>query len=89
MNKLFTSSLEVAILERGPVDGRVVFFLHGFPDDATGFLPIMNMLADQGIRTFAPLHEGGGPYDVSGRGNVAFGRYSISDDGCARDHGCA
>ncbi|MFG6592806.1 alpha/beta fold hydrolase [Sulfitobacter sp. 1A12157] len=88
MNKLFTSSHEVAILERGPVDGRVVFFLHGFPDDATGFLPIMNMLADQGIRTFAPYMRGGA-YDVSGRGNVAFGRYSISDGGCARDHGCA
>lgn len=61
MNKPFTSSLEVAILERGPVDGRVVFFLHGFTDDATGFLPIMNMLADQGIRTFAPYMRGVGP----------------------------
>tara|TARA_R110002049_G_scaffold117192_3_gene270251 strand:- start:184 stop:1053 length:870 start_codon:yes stop_codon:yes gene_type:complete len=61
MKKLFTSSLEVAILERGPVDGRVVFFLHGFPDDATGFLPIMNVLADQGIRTIAPYMRGFGP----------------------------
>ncbi len=51
MNKLFTSSLEVAILEHGPVDGCVVFLLHGFPDDAAGLDPVMNVLADQGIRT--------------------------------------
>lgn len=60
MNKLYTPSLEVAFLERGPSDGRVIIFLHGFPDDATGFLPVMNLLADKGIRTLAPYMRGFG-----------------------------
>ena len=55
-----TPDLEIAYLARGPESGPVVIFLHGFPDDATGWLPVMDRLADQGIRSYAPFLRGFG-----------------------------
>ena len=56
-----TDALEIAYLERGPADGPVTVLVHGFPDDATGWLPVMDALADAGRRTLAPYLRGFGP----------------------------
>ena len=54
-------SLDIAYLERGPADGPVVILVHGFPDDATAWLPVMDALAAEGIRSLAPFLRGVGP----------------------------
>ncbi|MDY7082653.1 MAG: alpha/beta hydrolase, partial [Halobacteria archaeon] len=36
------------------------FLFHGFPDDATSFLPLMEILADNGFTTIAPYMRGYG-----------------------------
>ena len=56
-----TPTLDVAYLERGPADGPVVILVHGFPDDATGWLPVMDALAEEGMRSLAPHLRGFGP----------------------------
>ena len=56
-----TPTLDIAYLERGPSDGPVTILVHGFPDDATGWLPIMDALAARGVRTLAPYLRGFGP----------------------------
>lgn len=56
-----TPTLDIAYLERGPADGPVVILVHGFPDDATGWLPVMDALAERGVRTLAPYLRGFGP----------------------------
>ena len=56
-----TPSLDIAYLERGPADGPVVIFIHGFPDDATAWLPVMGALAAEGVRSLAPFLRGTGP----------------------------
>ena len=56
-----TPTLDIAYLERGPSNGPVTIPVHGFPDDATGWLPIMDALAERGVRTLAPYLRGFGP----------------------------
>ena len=56
-----TPSLDIAYLDRGPADGPVVILVHGFPDDATGWLPVMDALAAKGVRSLAPFLRGTGP----------------------------
>jgi pimeloyl-ACP methyl ester carboxylesterase len=56
-----TPTLDIAYLERGPSDGPVTILVHGFPDDATGWLPVMDALAERGVRTLAPYLRGFGP----------------------------
>ena len=54
-------TLDIAYVERGPADGPVVILVHGFPDDATGWLAVMDALAERGVRTLAPYLRGFGP----------------------------
>lgn len=61
MHTVSTPVLDIAYLERGPADGPVVILVHGFPDDATGWLPVMDALAEEGTRTLAPYLRGFGP----------------------------
>ena len=61
VNTVATPTLNIAYLERGPADGPVVILVHGFPDDATGWLPVMDTLAKRGVRTLAPYLRGFGP----------------------------
>lgn len=60
MSTVTTSILEIAYLQRGPEDGPIVILVHGFPDDATGWVPIMDALAEDGIRSYAPFLRGFG-----------------------------
>ena len=61
MKTIATPALDIAYLERGPSDGPVTILVHGFPDDATAWLPVMNALAERGVRTLAPYLRGFGP----------------------------
>ena len=61
MHTVSTPVLDIAYLERGPAGGPVVILVHGFPDDATGWLPVMDALAVEGVRTLAPYLRGFGP----------------------------
>lgn len=60
--RLQTDRLDVAYLEHGPADGPPVLLLHGFPDDATAWRPVMEALAAGGRRAIAPyVRACGGP----------------------------
>ena len=56
-----TDVLDVAFLQRGAEGGPTVVFVHGFPDDASAWLPVMDALAERGIRSYAPFLRGFGP----------------------------
>ncbi|NDJ55032.1 MAG: alpha/beta hydrolase [Chloroflexi bacterium] len=45
----------------GPEEGTPVLLLHGFPDDAQSWEPVMQGLAQHGYRTYAPYLRGFGP----------------------------
>ena len=57
---LVTDQLRIAYLEAGPSDGQPVLLLHGFPDDATAWLPVMERIGDAGYRGLAPFLRGVG-----------------------------
>jgi len=52
----------LSYLEAGVADGPLVLLLHGFPDIADSWLPVMERLAAEGLRTVAPMMPG---YDPS------------------------
>ena len=56
-----TDVLEIAYLHRGPDTPPEVVFVHGFPDDASAWLPVMDALAERGIASAAPYLRGFGP----------------------------
>lgn len=58
-----TRRLDVAYLEHGPADAAPVLLLHGFPDDATAWRPVMERLAAGGRRAVAPFVRGCGGAD--------------------------
>ena len=60
MQMLATDVLEVAYDDSGPRDGPVVLLLHGWPDDATTWMPIAESLNAAGLRTIAPMLRGFG-----------------------------
>lgn len=62
-NRLRTSRLDVAYLEHGPAGGAPVLLLHGFPDDATAWRPVMERLGAAGRRAIAPFIRGCGGAD--------------------------
>ena len=55
-----TPTLRVAHLAGGPVDGRPVLLLHGWPDDATTWNVIAPALHAAGCRTYQPWLRGFG-----------------------------
>lgn len=63
--------LDLAYLELG--EGPLVLLLHGYPDTARGWLPVMGRLAAAGYRTVAPSLPG---YPPSGRSPI--GDYSAA-----------
>lgn len=64
-------SIELAYIERGQ-DGPLVLCLHGFPDNATTWLPMLDALAAQGYRAIAPFMRGYYP-----SGQAADGNYTV------------
>jgi pimeloyl-ACP methyl ester carboxylesterase len=56
------TGIEMRYLERGPADGEVVVFLHGFTDTSRSFLPTIDALLERNprIRALAPDLRGHG-----------------------------
>jgi hypothetical protein len=55
-----TPTLRIACLAGGPVDGRPVLLLHGWPDDATTWDAVVPALHAAGCRTYRPWLRGFG-----------------------------
>ncbi|WP_254535482.1 alpha/beta fold hydrolase [Halomarina litorea] len=65
----------------GDPDGRLALCLHGFPDDAGTFDPLLNRLADAGYHAVAPYMRGYGPTDRAPDGDysaLALGRDALA-----------
>ncbi|MDA8050605.1 MAG: alpha/beta hydrolase [Rhodospirillales bacterium] len=61
IQRLVTSSLEIAFEEQGPRDGPPVLLLHGFPDDARAWDGTVERLTAAGCRCIVPYLRGYGP----------------------------
>lgn len=61
--------LDLAYLELG--DGPLVLLLHGYPDTARGWVPVMEQLASAGYRAVAPSLPGYPPSDPSPTGDYS------------------
>jgi pimeloyl-ACP methyl ester carboxylesterase len=55
-----------AYLSAGPADGPLVLCLHGFPDHAESFAPLLARLAAAGYRAVAPWMRGYAPSTLAG-----------------------
>jgi pimeloyl-ACP methyl ester carboxylesterase len=60
--------LRVAALGAGPPDGPLALCLHGFPDSAWSWAPLLEALAVRGWRAVAPWMRGYAPTDVPADG---------------------
>ena len=49
------------VLDQGPLDGPVVLLLHGFPERASSWSAVMEILNEHGMRTIAPDQRGYSP----------------------------
>ncbi|MEO0370634.1 MAG: alpha/beta hydrolase [Pseudomonadota bacterium] len=61
LKHIHAGQLEIGYFEAGPQDGPVVMLMHGFPYDAHCYTDVMELLAQQGIRSIAPFLRGYGP----------------------------
>lgn len=62
--RITAGGLDVAYLEDGPPDGPLVLCLHGFPDHAPSYRPLLASLAAAGFRAVAPWMRGYAPTQV-------------------------
>ena len=60
-----TAVATISYLEDGPSDGSPVFFLHGFPDDPTGFDQVVDRISNHGLHLIRPFLRGFGPTEVN------------------------
>lgn len=70
---IHTSSLRFEALTAGPIDGPPVIALHGFPDHAPTFEPLLNDLAAAGYRVTAPWMPGYAPTEIPADGDYSLG----------------
>ena len=68
------NGVDLAFLSEG--SGPLVVLLHGYPDTARGWLPVMGHLAEAGYRAVAPSLPGYPPSGPSPRGD-----YSVAEGG--------
>lgn len=62
------NGIDIAYLERG--SGPLVICLHGFPDTAWSFVPVLDELATRGYRAVAPFLRGYAPTAMPADGDV-------------------
>lgn len=67
--KVQLPTIELAYIERG--QGPLVLCMHGFPDNACTWVPIMGVLAAQGYRVVAPFTRGYYPSALAADGDYA------------------
>lgn len=63
------NGLEFGYLSTGPIDGPLVLVVHGFPDSAWSFAPLVTALAAQGHRVVAPFQRGYLPTEIPADGD--------------------
>src|SRR6476469_9015841 len=66
---LTVNGIDVAYLESGPADGPLALCLHGFPDHAPTWRPLMADLAAAGYHAVAPWMRGYSPTGLAPDGN--------------------
>jgi pimeloyl-ACP methyl ester carboxylesterase len=69
IKRIKANGIQFAYMEMG--EGPLVLFLHGFPDTAYSFLPLMNIVADAGYRVVAPFMRGYFPTSRSEEGDYS------------------
>ncbi|MGN6160309.1 MAG: alpha/beta fold hydrolase [Marmoricola sp.] len=62
---------DVATLQWGPSDGRLLVALHGFPDTAWTWRTLAPLLADQGFLVVAPFMRGYAPSGIPSDGDYS------------------
>jgi len=72
-------------LDHGPADGPLVVCLHGFPDHAESFAPLLTRLGEAGYHAVAPWMRGYAPSTLSG----PFHGEQLADDALAIARGLA
>jgi pimeloyl-ACP methyl ester carboxylesterase len=67
--QITANGLDIAYLESGPADGPLALCLHGFPDHAPTWEPLMADLAAAGFHAVAPWMRGYEPTGLAPDGN--------------------
>jgi len=76
-----TDLLEIAVDAWGPADGPPLLLLHGFPYDPRSFDKAAALLADKGLRCYAPWLRGFGPTRFLSDATMRSGQQTaIADD---------
>ena len=61
LKTILTETLEIAFEDSGPINGKPVILLHGFPDDPRSWDSVVEPLTAAGFRTLVPYLRGFGP----------------------------
>jgi pimeloyl-ACP methyl ester carboxylesterase len=67
--RVTANGIDFAYLEDGPADGPLALCLHGFPDHAPTWEPLLPALADAGYHAVAPWMRGYSPTGLAPNGN--------------------
>jgi len=73
------AGLTFDVIDDGPLDGKPVVLLHGFPQRATSWAKVTPLLAEAGFRTYAPDQRGYSP-GARPRGRRAYRASELVDD---------
>jgi len=77
-----TETLDIHYLAWGPVDGSVVIAFHGWPDDASSWSDVGQLLAARGYRVYAPYLRGFGPTTFRSNETIRSGQLAaLATDG--------
>lgn len=59
-HRITSDTLNIAYIDQGPKDGRVIFLLHGWPDDVRAWDAVAAFLESKGFRLIVPFLRGFG-----------------------------
>ncbi|MEC9356695.1 MAG: alpha/beta hydrolase [Pseudomonadota bacterium] len=79
--RVTANGVQFAYLSSGPEDGPLVLCLHGFPDTAQSFRPLLERLAAAGYHAVAPYMRGYVPSGIPAR--AAYGALDLGRDALA------
>lgn len=75
--RIVANGIDFAYLEDGPADGPLALCLHGFPDHALTFEPLLADLAAAGFHAVAPWMRGYAPTGLAPDGNYQAGSLAL------------